>query len=287
MSYVLDDGRTLKNLLFVTDPDDLELVTTRLTGLRMLEIQTGLGPKPTLDLAYLKALHRHLFQDVFEWAGRTRNERIKLADDTIAHMPTMKKAGSAHSFAEGKQITSKLAVLFDGLHASAGLAGLSRTDFADQCADFLVELNNIHPFREGNGRTQRAFVTQLGKAAGHEIHFDVMSGERNIDVSITAHAGDNAAMRRLLQEITDLERVQALRTAQQFMDANGHRQWRDRYMSTTEGARTYRNATMVGKSGDHFLAHVDGTLLVGWRSDLPQPEPATRTTFDFLTVARL
>jgi cell filamentation protein len=276
MSYVLADGRTLKNLLGVTEIDELDRISTDLTGLRMLEIQTGLGPKPTLDLAYLKALHRHLFQDVFEWAGRTRNERIKLADGT-----------SAHSFAKGKQITSKLAVLFDGLHASAGLAGLSRTDFADQCADFLVELNNIHPFREGNGRTQRAFVTQLGKAAGHEIHFDVMSGERNIDVSITAHAGDNAAMRRLLQEITDLERVQALRTAQQFMDANGHRQWRDRYMSTTEGARTYRNATMVGKSGDHFLAIVDGALLVGWRSDLPQPEPAARTTFDFLTVARL
>ena len=55
------------------------------------------------------------------------------------------------------------------------LGGLSREAFAERAADLLAELNAVHPFREGNGRTQRAFVEQPAQAAGHDLDFSVIS----------------------------------------------------------------------------------------------------------------
>jgi fido (protein-threonine AMPylation protein) len=51
----------------------------------------GQGPKGEFDTAYLKAIHRHLFQDVYEWAGRTRDDRVMLSDGTIASEPVLRK----------------------------------------------------------------------------------------------------------------------------------------------------------------------------------------------------
>ena len=93
MSYVLPDGVTLKNKLNATTRDQLDRVTALRTGQRLQEIRDGLGPPCTFDAAHLKALHGHIFQDVFEWAGRTRDEKIALADGTIAYAPRIAKMG--------------------------------------------------------------------------------------------------------------------------------------------------------------------------------------------------
>ena len=82
------------------------------------------------------------------------------------------------------------------------LRGLTRETFAVQAADLMAELNAIHPFREGNGRTQRLFMRELAKGAGHNLDFAVVSKERMLQASIAANEQGDPAMipvRRLLR----------------------------------------------------------------------------------------
>ncbi|WP_431322925.1 Fic family protein [Rhizobium sp. YTU87027] len=113
--------------------------------------------------------------------------------------------------------------------------GLNDQEFAERVGLLFAEINSIHAFREGNGRTQRAFFTELAKVSGHRLEFDVVSRERMTSVSIAAHEhGDASSLQRLFREISDPERVAALRHAQGFLDR--HRDaldWRDHYMTTT------------------------------------------------------
>jgi cell filamentation protein len=189
----------------------LELLETEPVRQRLFEIGIGLGPTGDFDAAHLKSLHRHIFQDVFEWAGHTRDERVVLSDGTVATEPVMRKAGG-EPFLIGPAIPAALDEIAEKLREADFLRGLPRASFAEKAADVMSALNAAHPFREGNGRTQRVFVEQLAHGAGYDLDFTVVSRERMIRASIAAHdAGDHSMMRRLFDEISDPARAALLR----------------------------------------------------------------------------
>jgi cell filamentation protein len=276
MSYT-QDNEVLKNKLGITSYPELERTTSAYAKARTELLKLGLGPPATFDAAHLTALHKHLFQDIFEWAGRARDQQIQLSDGTIAYAPHLRKGGNTFTF--GPDIPGALDRVFAKLAAGHFLRGLTRPQFAAAAAEFLIALNAIHPFREGNGRTQRAMLSQLAARAGHVIAFDVMSGERNKLVSRAAHDGDPSGMYRLLDEITDRERVVALRAVIATLPAN----WPEAYIATTEVGHRYA-VHLKAIAGDHVLAADGDRLLVGWRRDLPAPEP--RVGEAFVLVAR-
>lgn len=72
-----------------------------------------------------------------------------------------------------------------------------------QVADFLADVNALHPFREGNGRTQRAFFSQLAHDAGHHIDWIRMDPTENNHASAAAHHGDLGPLRTMLGQLTD------------------------------------------------------------------------------------
>ncbi|PHP64704.1 adenosine monophosphate-protein transferase [Zhengella mangrovi] len=111
-------------------------------------------PHGRLGVAHLRAIHRHLFQDVYEWAGQYRTVRIA-------------KGGTMFCYPEN--IASQLDELLGSLKSKKFLAGLSDREFAKAAAHVLADLNAIHPFRDGNGRTQMAFMSLVAQRAGHEF----------------------------------------------------------------------------------------------------------------------
>jgi cell filamentation protein len=218
-NYTYPETDTVKNKLGATRHDELERLESRLVAARIYELTLGHGPKGRFDAAHLKAIHRHLFQDVYEWAGRTRNERVRLSDGTIATEPVIRKAGGA-AFLAARLIAAALDDVAARLLAAGYLVGLPRAEFAVRAADVLAQLNAIHPFREGNGRTQRAFVSALARRAGYDLDFTVVSKERMIQASIAANEQSNPTMmRRLFDEISDPARTAALREAIAFFEA--------------------------------------------------------------------
>jgi cell filamentation protein len=105
---------------------------------------------PTYDLHHLREIHRRIFGDIYDWAGQIRTVAI----------------AKGATFCLPQYIESSAAVIFDDLRDEDYLRDLDRDAFTGRLAHYLGEVNALHPFREGNGRAQRAFFGQLTLDAG-------------------------------------------------------------------------------------------------------------------------
>lgn len=132
-------------------------------------------PEGALDVLHYQAIHHHLFQDVYEWAGEFRTVRIS-------------KGGSMFCYPE--HIPGEMDRLFGQMAGDALLGDLDAEAFAARAAHFIAELNAIHPFREGNGRTQLAFLALLADQAGHPIDFQTLNPDVFLAAVIRSFGGD-------------------------------------------------------------------------------------------------
>jgi cell filamentation protein len=112
-------------------------------------------PAGKLTEPHYQRIHRHLFRDVYAWAGEYRTVRVSKRDS---------------AFCYPEYISREMSKLFAGLRRDKNLSGLSPEQFAPKAASFLAHLNAIHPFRDGNGRSQMAFMALLAARAGHPLH---------------------------------------------------------------------------------------------------------------------
>ncbi len=173
-----------RNFFGLTNYSELQQREAPLSGSRAFELRMG----PALgkfDTAHLRKIHWYLFQDVFPWAGELR-------------VVGLAKVGGA-PFANPQFIAPALENLLAELKAEKLLVASSREAFARRGAYYWGELNAIHPFREGNGRTQREFLRQLTKHAGHKLSWADLQQEENTAASILSHTrGDHSGLERLL-----------------------------------------------------------------------------------------
>ncbi len=95
-------------------------------------------------------------------------------------------------------IDSSAAVIFRELHDEDCLRGLHYDAFVGRLAYYLGEVNALHPFREGNGRAQRAFFGQLARAAGFTLAWQHLDPVRNVEASAAIMRGDPEPMREML-----------------------------------------------------------------------------------------
>lgn len=165
----------LKNKLELKNAAELAAFEAEITDQRAAEP----FPDGSFDYTHYKAIHHHLFQDVYEWAGKPRSVRIS-------------KGGNPFCYPEN--IDSQMEKLFGWLASKDYLRNLDKKAFAEQAAHFLAELNAIHPFREGNGRTQLSFLTMLAEAAGHPLDLDRLDPQRILDATIESFGGDESGL---------------------------------------------------------------------------------------------
>lgn len=131
----------------------------------------------TFDLDHLRALHRHLFGEVYDWAGELRTVN-------------MTKGGTLFALAEWVEPQARQ--LLDRLRADGQLRDLDRGDFVTAAGRLLSDLNALHPFREGNGRVQRVFLQLLANAAGWQLEWASVDRSENDALSIAAMADRDA-----------------------------------------------------------------------------------------------
>jgi cell filamentation protein, protein adenylyltransferase len=182
--YVYPGTDVLRNIPGIRDGDELERFEARLTFLRGLQ----LASEPiagAYDLDHLQAFHRFLFADLYEWAGELRT--VVLAKTDLFCLPE-------HIESYGAEIFGKLA-------EEGRLRSLNRDRFIDRLAHYVGDVNALHPFRDGNGRAQRAFFAQLASDAGYRLDWQLVDPQENIDASVAAMQGDEKPMRSLLGEI--------------------------------------------------------------------------------------
>jgi cell filamentation protein len=176
--YLYPGTSVLRNLRGLTDSQELAAFEARSTHRRLAELlEVPLSSR--FDIGHLKAIHRYIFQDVFEWAGQFRTVDIS-------------KVG--HLFGRAAFLEAALQQAFEKLASENHLVGLGADKFAERAAYYFGELNAAHPFREGNGRTQREFIREVGLKAGHYLDWRRTTSEEMTDASRLSHVSGDASL---------------------------------------------------------------------------------------------
>src|SRR3954447_6620999 len=142
----------------IFDAEHLKQAEASRVQQRLLHIATK-GPTGPFTFERLCETHRYLFQDVYDWAGQPRSGLRMFAKRAY-------EGGPYHHFTSEARIASEAKRIFDGLQRDGELKCLDRATFADKASTLFVEINQLHPFREGNGRAQVQFVKALAERAG-------------------------------------------------------------------------------------------------------------------------
>lgn len=161
--YFIPGSTVLRNRVGARSKETLAAAENDLVEVRVAELREGSGAvKRTYDLAHLKALHRYLFQDVYLWAGELRTVGIE-------------KEGESFMTADdiGRPVDYIAAQVAD----TKQLRSITDADLPFRLAEMYDVINFAHPFREGNGRTQRGFFDQLLSESGRGLAWDAI--ERN------------------------------------------------------------------------------------------------------------
>lgn len=130
--------------------------------------------KPDFDFEDYKQIHRYLFDVFYDWAGETRKIAIYKSATAFAKPENLAKSGEK---------------IFARLKAMNYFCDLPKDEFINQIADLYHTINMLHPFREGNGRTQRVFFVQLIRNAGYEIDYSDFNSDLLMIGTIQAASG--------------------------------------------------------------------------------------------------
>ncbi|OYU12844.1 MAG: hypothetical protein CFE38_04320 [Comamonadaceae bacterium PBBC1] len=179
--YALENG-VLKNNFGITDSASLNEVEADIAGVQIQKILKEPAPKSFTAL-HLCALHEQVFSEVYPWAGHYRQVDIA--------------KGDTH-FLRHQDIAAKLDTIFSGLAKEGFLQGANPQAFSEFMGEFLVQLNFVHPFREGNGRVQRLLVTQIATNAGLSLDWQPIGNEAMKQACIAGIQGESRPMARLI-----------------------------------------------------------------------------------------
>ncbi|MER9202923.1 Fic family protein [Mesorhizobium sp. M0933] len=284
-----DRADVLRNRFGIETHSELRIEEYRATAFRMAEIAEGDGPQGKFDKAHIKAIHGHIFQDVYEWAGHTRNESPIVDGRRVEPIGGLSKGGTA--FLHGSRIEMGLDEALRAIRDPDVLRGSTPVQFAERAGQVMAELNYVHPFREGNGRTQEAFIAELGRHYGHEVDFTIITKPRMIEASIqTTNDPSSAAMKHVLEDAVDPNRREALRAAFSDLEARGKNPFEHNIRTARPGEEV--TGQVLGHDDRVASIATDERILGVDRADLPErlPDDEAEITFtarsDFSRLGR-
>ena len=190
--YTYPHSDVLKNKFNVKDTALLHAYERKYVPIRLAE----LAEKPipgNFDFKHLQKIHETLFQDIYTWAGKIREVDIGKPDALDNHL---------YEFCPTHRIDGLQRDIFNSIRKADYLKGMDKDQFSGKAAEVMGELNLLHPFREGNGRTQREFMRQLAQNAGWELNFEQVTKEQMTEASIAAMKMDYRLLKDIIQEST-------------------------------------------------------------------------------------
>jgi toxin-antitoxin system, toxin component, fic family len=163
----------LINKLDIRDEEELASVEAALTlaNIGLLEQEPLEGH---FDFAHYRAIHKFLFGELYEWAGEIRTVNLSKKGTQFVPADEIEQVGNA---------------IFNRLVEMNFFCDEGIDTFVEHITEFYCDTNRLHPFREGNGRTQRVFLTQLIRHAGYDIDFSNVDMDELMIATIHAANG--------------------------------------------------------------------------------------------------
>ncbi|MDR1158942.1 MAG: Fic family protein [Oscillospiraceae bacterium] len=183
--YCYPNSSVLKNKIGITDGAALAVAEREITAATV----AGIMDKPVcgkLDFKHLCAIHRAIFRDIFDWAGKPRTVNIS----------------KGNPFCMSHAIPGYAEDIFGRLKNENFLLDTAAGEMPERLTYYLSEINVLHPFREGNGRTQRIFIEYLAQSAGYCVDFSGVSGKEMIEASVLSFDKEYAKMNEMFRRVT-------------------------------------------------------------------------------------
>ncbi len=182
--YVYPGTRVLINKFNCRDAEELRALEARSTMGNLVYLQ--LHPiSGNFDFQHLKDIHRFIFQDVYDWAGKVRTIDI----------------GKNNLFCRAMFIDAYAEEVFGDFYSSCRKAKGDRKAFVTTVVNHFADLNALHPFREGNGRSQREFTRELCLECGYVFDLTGTTYKEMIKASVLSFdKGDNSKLQRIFEK---------------------------------------------------------------------------------------
>ena len=175
----------LINKLGIQDQSELNSVERQFVLLKSSQAEQETIFK-NIDFNFYKELHKQLFGDLYEWAGTVRSMNISKKGTVFCNFEDIERIGT---------------LKFQRLAEQNYLKGLTKSRFIDELTEFYHDMNMLHPFREGNGRTLRLFITLLVRNAGYTLNFSDCDSDLLMISTIKAAQGDLSSLKEVFSEL--------------------------------------------------------------------------------------
>ncbi|KAA0965741.1 hypothetical protein FQ087_05520 [Sporosarcina sp. ANT_H38] len=183
-----DDYLLKSNLLGITDFAELEQAEAFTFSIRAAQIEQGAYNITAFSRTNFVGLHRHLFQDIYSFAGQFRDVQLMKGRTLFCQLQHM-NAYASNLFAQFDNEPS-----WDNLEYAA-----------KRLAFFKSELNMLHPFREGNGRTIRIFLQSFAKSKGFLWTYDKINREEYMQAMIRSVTSEDLLEKLLLDTLKSID----------------------------------------------------------------------------------
>ena len=197
--FTIPGTGVLRNKFGITDSTALLKATTDSTVLRLAELHAS-PIRGGFDSAHLQAIHHHLYQDLYDWAGELRSI----------------DAGNVPA----SQVEKSLNSVLDRLSRENHLKGLSAEEWAGSASAYLYDLGTIQPFLAGNEVALQEFAVELARKNNMGLHWDATPGIASGSMALLSQAEQSANLRRLIMLAMDADPIVQ-------PSNNGHRIERD------------------------------------------------------------
>lgn len=187
--YTYKNSDTLKNKLDIRDEKKLKKYETDMVAFKLSTIKDA-NIKRTYDAKHIRAIHKHLFGDVYDFAGEYRRENITKEN---------------FRFSEYQYIPDNIDEILRKVDVQK-LKVMSFDKLIVFISQIMTDLNVLHPFREGNGRATREFIRELLEELGYEINWFLIDYNDILKVSIKAVIDETDQIELLKKSIKKIEK---------------------------------------------------------------------------------
>jgi len=184
--FTIPGTGVLRNKLGITDPAALSRTATDSTALRLASLQES-PVRGGFDSAHLQAIHHHIFQDIYDWAGELRT-----IDN--GNLPA-------------SQVEKSIDSVLDRLSRENHLKGLSAEEWAHSASAYLYDIGAIQPFLAGNEIVFQEFVSELARKNNLSLQWDTTPDITTDSIALLSQAEQSANLRRLIMLAMDTDPV--------------------------------------------------------------------------------
>lgn len=188
--YFVEGGDVLENKLGIFNPSELKEAEEDIVAREGLHIIEEDLSSAVLDFSFLKYLHERLFGKIYPFAGQIRTVNITKQDSSIP-------------FCYADFIEQEANRIFQDLETKNYLKNETKAEFVNNIVELAMDLNALHPFREGNGRTTHLYLQLLTEHAGYSLKYGDVTHEEIIEADKQAFLGNDKLIKEMYNKIVE------------------------------------------------------------------------------------